>query len=78
MGQLIFHVFAALTESERSLIQKRTRARLTASRARGRKGGGPRKMSSDQVPKAKTILLHPYLTKGEVARHFNVNRMTLS
>ena len=38
-GKLIFHVFAALAEFERSLIRERTRAGLAAARARGRKGG---------------------------------------
>ena len=77
-GKLIFHVFAALAEFERSLIRERTRAGLAAARARGRKGGRPRKMSADQVRKAKAMLLDPYMTKGEVARHFRVTRMTLN
>ena len=35
-GRLVFHVFAALAEFERNLIRERTRAGLTAARARGR------------------------------------------
>ena len=38
-GKLIFHIFTALAESERSLIQERTNAGLKAARARGRLGG---------------------------------------
>lgn len=38
-GRLVFHVFAALAEFERNLIQERTHAGLAAARARGRKGG---------------------------------------
>lgn len=38
-GKLVFHVFAALAEFERSLIGERTRAGLAAARDRGRKGG---------------------------------------
>lgn len=38
-GKLVFHLFAALAEFERNLIQERTRAGLAAARARGRKGG---------------------------------------
>ena len=71
-GKLIFHVFAALAEFERSLIRERTRAGLAAARARGRNGGRPRKMSPDQVRMAKAMLLDPYMTKGAVARHFKV------
>ena len=61
-GKMIFHVFAALAEFERSLIRKRTRAGLEAARTRGRKGGRPRKMSPDHVRKAKAMLLDPYMT----------------
>ena len=77
-GKLTFHVFAALGGFERFLIPERTRAGLRAARARGRKGGRPRKLSPDQVRKAKAMLLDPYITKGEIARHFRVTRVTLN
>ena len=44
-GRLIFHVFGALAEFERSLIRERTRAGLAAARARGRKGGRPKALN---------------------------------
>ena len=44
-GKLIFHMFGALAEFERNLIRERTRAGLDAARARGRKGGRPKKLS---------------------------------
>lgn len=37
-GRLIFHIFGALGQFERDLIQERTRAGLTAAAARGRWG----------------------------------------
>lgn len=77
-GKLIFHIFAALADFERSLIQERTRAGLAAARARGRKGGRPRALSKDQVKKARAMLSDPMITKTEVARHFGVTRMTLN
>ena len=40
-GELIFHVFSALAQFERRLIQERTNAGLAAARIRGRKGGRP-------------------------------------
>src|SRR3712207_6386249 len=43
-GKLVFHVFGALAEFERDLIRERTRAGLEAARARGRRGGRPRKL----------------------------------
>lgn len=77
-GKLIFHIFAALAEFERSLIQERTKAGLVAARARGRKGGRPRKLTSDQIRKAKAMLSDPEMTKTEVAKHFGVSRVTLN
>ena len=40
-GELIFHVFSALAQFERRLIQERTNAGLKAARARGRLGVAP-------------------------------------
>ncbi len=45
-GKLIFRVFGALAEFERDLIRERTQAGLAAARARGRKGGRPRKLGT--------------------------------
>src|SRR6476619_1771940 len=47
-GKLIFHVFGALAEFERDLIQERTQAGLAAARARGRMGGRPKKLATAQ------------------------------
>ena len=41
-GRLVFHLFGALGQFERDLIQERTRAGLVAAAARGRKGGRSR------------------------------------
>ena len=47
-GELIFHVFSALAQIERRLIQERTNAGLAAARLRGRKGGRPPIMPNDR------------------------------
>ena len=46
-GKLIFHVFGALAEFEREVIQERTKAGLRAARARGRLGGRPKKLTKE-------------------------------
>lgn len=51
-GELIFHIFTALAHFERRLIQERTKAGLTAARARGRLGG--RKPIDPANPKVQT------------------------
>jgi DNA invertase Pin-like site-specific DNA recombinase len=38
-GEFVFHVFSALAQFERRLIQERTRAGLAAARVRGKTGG---------------------------------------
>jgi len=40
-GELIFHVFSALAQFERRVIQERTNAGLAVARTPGRKGGHP-------------------------------------
>lgn len=47
-GKLIFHIFGALAEFERNLIQERTQAGLNAARARGRVGGRPKALNEDE------------------------------
>ena len=44
-GRLTFHLFAALSEFERDVIQDRTAIGLAAARARRRRGGRPRKLT---------------------------------
>ncbi|KFI09149.1 transposon Tn552 DNA-invertase BinR [Vibrio sp. B183] len=47
-GKLTFHLFGALAEFERNLIQERTQAGLKAARARGRIGGRPKALDDDK------------------------------
>jgi DNA invertase Pin-like site-specific DNA recombinase len=51
-GELMFNIFSALAQFERRLIQERTRAGLSAARARGRKGG--RKPLDPEDPRVRT------------------------
>lgn len=55
-GKLVFHVFGAIAEFERSLIRERTHAGLKAARARGRVGGRPRAMTAEKVAAARRLL----------------------
>ena len=43
-GLLVFHMFGALAEFERSLIRERTRAGFAAAERLGRTGGRPAKL----------------------------------
>ena len=49
MGKMIFTVLGAVAELERSLIVERVRAGLRNARAKGKKLGRPRKLTSPEV-----------------------------
>ncbi|PYD61376.1 recombinase family protein [Gluconacetobacter entanii] len=76
-GKLIFHIFGALAEFERSAIRERTRAGLKAARDRGRKGGRPSALSAADVSAAKALLRDPAITVDEVATRLKVSPATL-
>jgi DNA invertase Pin-like site-specific DNA recombinase len=48
-GRLVFHMFGALAEFERSLIGERTQAGLAAACRTGRTGGRPPKLTEDDL-----------------------------
>jgi DNA invertase Pin-like site-specific DNA recombinase len=58
-GTLVFHLFGALAEFERSIIRERTRAGLAAARARGRTGGRPPALSAADKQAARALLRDP-------------------
>ena len=76
-GRLVFGLFAALAEFERELIIERTNAGLTAARARGRKGGRPRKMDSETLRIAMASMADPKSIASEVAKRLNITTATL-
>ncbi|MDR5655095.1 recombinase family protein [Ruixingdingia sedimenti] len=76
-GKLIFHIFGALAEFERSAIRERTRAGLKAARDRGRKGGRPPALSAADLAAAKALLRDPAITVEEVATRLKVSPATL-
>lgn len=76
-GKLVFHVFAALAEFERDLISERTVAGLAAARARGRKGGRPRKLSQEGVAVARAMHAEKKHTLATIAETLGVSRATI-
>ena len=77
-GKLIFHIFTALAEFERSLIQERTNAGLAAARARGRLGGR-RPISPDdpRIQTARALHADKKMPVGDICKTLKVSRATL-
>ena len=76
-GELIFHIFSALAQFERRLIQERTKAGLSAARARGRKGG--RKPITGDDPRVKTACrMHRdhELSVEQICKTLDISRAT--
>ena len=76
-GKLVFHIFGALAEFERSLIRERSQAGLKAARARGRSGGRPKLLDTRKLAIAESLLKDPKLTVVEVAHQVGIARSTL-
>ena len=76
-GKLVFHIFGALAEFERSIIRERTRAGLDAARARGRRGGRPPKLREKDLVAARAMLANDEITVEDVARRLQVSPATL-
>jgi DNA invertase Pin-like site-specific DNA recombinase len=76
-GKLIFHIFGALAEFERNFIRERTTVGLTAARARGRKGGGPKALTGKKLSIAQDLYNNPCNSIPEICRTLNVSKSTL-
>lgn len=76
-GELIFHLFAALAQFERTLIQERTRAGLEAARARGKKGGRkPIMANAPKVRMAKKMHQDQSMSISEICSTLQISRAT--
>ena len=76
-GRLVFHMFGALAEFERSLIRERTQAGLAAARRAGRTGGRPPKLTDDDIEAAKAMLANPDIGVTQIAHRLGVSPATL-
>jgi Site-specific recombinases, DNA invertase Pin homologs len=75
-GKFIFHLFGALAQFEKDLIQERTRAGLKAAKDQGRIGGRPVVMTDEKLKKAKEHLKNG-LNVREAAARIKVSATTL-
>ena len=76
-GRLIFQIFGAMSEFERSIIRERTKAGLEAARARGRKGGRPTVMTPEKIKIARSLYDSKNYTVETIAKELGVSRKTV-
>ena len=76
-GKLVFGIFAAIAEFERSMIVERTNAGMAAAKKRGIKIGPPHKLTSIQVEGAKSRIANGQSIKS-TARELGVHGKTLA
>lgn len=76
-GRLIFHIFGALAEFERSLIKERTVAGLAAARARGRTGGRPQILDAKQQKVLRKLYESGEHSIAELCEMFKISKPTL-
>ncbi len=76
-GQLIFHIFGALAQFERELIRERTQAGLKAARVRGRMGGRPVQLNTQEIKKLTKHYDKGDLSVMEICKLFNITKPTL-
>jgi len=76
-GELVFHIFSALAQFERRLIQEQTRAGLAAARARGKHGGRrPLRADAPQVRMVQTLATDRRVSVSEICRSLRISRAT--
>jgi DNA invertase Pin-like site-specific DNA recombinase len=75
-GRLVFHLFGALGQFERDLIQERTRAGLVAAAARGRKGGRKPVVNTEKLGRARAIIGRGF-TVREAAIRLKIGKTAL-
>ncbi len=76
-GRLVFHILGAIDEFQRELIVEATREGLASARARGRKGGRPRKLSEAQAAHARELYDAKKYTVADIAKLLRVSRGTI-
>jgi len=76
-GRLIFHIFCSLAEFEAELVRERTLVGLENARAKGRKGGRPKKLDDGQVAILKAAKEARAMSVRKLAKQYKISVSTL-
>jgi DNA invertase Pin-like site-specific DNA recombinase len=75
-GEFTFHLFAALAQFERNIIQERTRAGLKAARARGRVGGRKPKVTAQTKREMQALYDSNSVSVIAICERYDITRGT--
>jgi len=75
MGKLMLSVFGAIAEFERALIRDRQKEGIEIAKKKGKYKGRKKALTDEQVIELRS--LYPALTKAELARRYNLHRVTI-
>ncbi|TYK32806.1 recombinase family protein [Bacteroides pyogenes] len=75
-GRLLFAVFSGVSQFERDIIRERTLEGMAAARARGRKGGRPKK-DSQTIKLAINLYESKACSIGQILKTTGISRSTL-
>lgn len=76
-GRLIFHLFASMAEFEHNLIKERVKAGMAAARARGRKGGRPKKLNAEKRKMVVQLYNEQKLSVPQICDMMGISKPTL-
>ncbi|RAR57329.1 hypothetical protein BCL93_1154 [Onishia taeanensis] len=74
---MVFGIFAAISASKREQISERTQAGLASTRAHGRKGGRPFKMTAAKLRLAMAAMGKPETKVSDLCQELGITRQTL-
>lgn len=76
-GKMLFSIMGSIAEYEKSLIQERVQAGLKAAKARGRVGGRPSSLNSEQKKQIVAMYQSKACGVAAIAGTFGVSRPTV-
>jgi len=76
-GKFQFHLICALAEFERNIIRERTMAGLAAARARGKVGGRPKSLNSDQIQLLQKLYANKDMSINQICDLLKISKSTL-
>ncbi|MCV6574667.1 MAG: recombinase family protein [Cohaesibacter sp.] len=78
IGRMLYGQLAVFAEFEREQISERTKAGMAAAKKRGKHIGRPRKLSDNQIARAKTLVRAKKQSISTIAQKWDVSPTTLN